>query len=479
MRPNDAHNDTVQICSITLKLWCFFSVIVGETSVLPNVYRNSFAARTTMNHYTLRYSEKNSNEWVIGKRSCKSCSSSETAAWNNVTSLLDYDNVTVSNPATTIIRRPTYKIASFYYILSNAHTVVVSVVPLLSLVTNSLSIAVFSRMHRRINSELLLVFVCLSVVDTFALTLSFNRFVSRIISRKMSLTRYNVGCQVLNWLGGCGQVCSSYLVLLYTFERFISVRYPLKRAIICSARRVRIAVLCILVFIPASQIYYLFLFSSVGRSCTVRPHNKLLYGSLKLYIQFVLGMLLPYCCVAILNAMIVYDMIKYQRKRAALQASTTSSEDRTQRSMTLMLLTASTYSLVMVTPLISSRALNVRYTVSKTRMNSLRQFIFDFVAVFIISPWNYCGNFFFYFIGGRQFRKEFVDMLRCRQLLGKYRASDSATVHKILLSSLISLDKRGYQYCWVVNIAVLIARFYRQHCAQCNAPVFKLLRGLF
>jgi len=422
MRPNDANNDTVQICSITLKLWCFFSVIVGETSVLPNVYRNSLAARTTMNHYTLRYSEKNPNEWMIGKRSCKSCSSSETAAWNNVTSLLDYDNVTVSNPVTTIIRRPTYKIASFYYILSNAHTTVANVVPFLSLVTNSLSIAVFSRMYRRIQSELLLVFVCISVVDTFALTLSFNRFVKRMISRKMALTGYNVGCQVLNWLGGCGQVCSSYLVLLYTFERFISVRYPLKRAIICSARRVRIAVLCILVFVPASQIYYLILFDFWG-PCAVRPENRLLYGSLKLYIQFVLGLLLPYSCVAILNAMIVYHMIKYQRKRAALRASTTSSEDRTQRSMTLMLFSASTYSLVMVTPLIISRTINVRFVA-----NTTHQYIFDFVALYVISPWNYCGNFFFYFIGGRQFRKEFVDMLRCRQLLGKYKASDSAIV---------------------------------------------------
>jgi len=433
------------MCSITSKLCCF-SVIVGETSVLPNVYRNSFAAGTTENQYTLRYSEKNLNEWMIGKRSCKSCSSGETTAWNNVTSVLNYDNVTVSNPVMTIIRRPTIKRRLSLFILDKTEKAVLNVVTPLSLVTNSLSVAIFVRMHRRIQSELLFVFVSLSVVDTFALSLTFNKFVWRVY-KKMALTRYNVGCQVVNWLGGSGQVCSSYLVLLYTFERFISVRYPLKRAIICSARRVRIAVLCILVFIPASQIYYLFLFSSVGRSCTVRPHNKLLYGSLKLYIQFVLGLLLPYCCVAILNAMIVYHMIKYQRQRAALQASTTSSEDRTQRSMTLMLLTASTYSLVMVTPMIISRALNVRYTVSKTRMNSLRQFIFDTVAVFIISPWNYCGNFFFYFIGGRQFRKEFVDMLRCRQLLGKYRASDSATVHNILLSSLISLDKRGYQYC--------------------------------
>ena len=407
------------MCSRTLKLCCFFSVIVGETSVLPNVYRNSFAAGTTENHYTLRYSERNLYEWMTGKRSCKSCSSSETAAWNNVTSLLGYDNVTVSNPVMTIIRRPN-KLRSIFSILYKTERAVISVVPPLSLVTNSLSIAVFFRMRRRIQNELLLVFVCLSVVDTFALSLTFNKFASRTY-RKMALTRYNVGCQLIYWLGGCGQVCSSYLVLLYTFERFISVRYPLKRAIICSARRVRIAVLCILVFVPASQMYYLILFSSRAPLCYAR--NRLVYGYMKLYIQFVLGSLLPYSCVAVLNAMIVYHMIKYQRKRAALQASTTSSEERTQRSMTIMLFSASTYSLVMMAPSIISRALNIRF-----QSFNVPQYIFDFVAVFIISPWNYCGNFFFYFIGGRQFRKEFVNMLRCRQLLGKYKASDSGTV---------------------------------------------------
>ena len=198
------------MCSITSKLCCF-SVIVGETSVLPNVYRNSFAARTTMNHYTLRYSEK--NEWVIGKRSCKSCSSGETTAWNNVTSVLNYDNVTVSNPVMTIIRRPTIKRRLSLFILDKTEKAVLNVVTPLSLVTNSLSVAIFVRMHRRIQSELLFVFVSLSVVDTFALSLTFNKFVWRVY-KKMALTRYNVGCQVVNWLGGSGQVCSSYLVLL-------------------------------------------------------------------------------------------------------------------------------------------------------------------------------------------------------------------------------------------------------------------------
>ena len=370
----------------------------------------------------LRYSENNRYQFTTGKRSCKSCSSS-TAAWNNVTGSLDYDNVTTSKPSKVYTYRG---LPSSVLIAHKIRKAVISIVPPLSLVSNSMSIAVFLRMRRKIQKELVLVFISLSVVDTFALSLRFND-IMLYISRKAALMYYDVGCQLIYWLHSCGQVCSSYLVLLYTFERFISVRYPLKRAIICSERRVRMAVLCILVFIPVSQIYYLYFYISPGISCGVRRRNRLIFGYLQLYINFVLGLLLPYSCVAILNAMIVYHMIKYQRKRAALQASTTSSEERMQKSMTIMLFSASTYSFVMMAPLFFSRAINVSNV-----QNNIHTFLFYYVSLNIIAPWNYCGNFFFYFIGGRQFRKEVIDMLRCRQRRGKCIASNTVQ-HSIMV----------------------------------------------
>ena len=316
------------------------------------------------------------------------------------------------------------------------------VVPL-SLVTNSMSIAVFVRMRRKIQSELFLVFVSLSVVDTLALILKFDTFLTGIgLSKNMALRYYVVGCQVLNWLESCGQVCSSYFILLYTFERFISVRFPLKRAIICSGRRVRIAFLCILVLFPISQVYDLILFKHRRKSCGVMPPGgieKLTYGYLTLYSQFVIGMLMPYCCIALLNGMIVYHMTRYQRKRAALKASTISSEERTQRSMTAMLITASTYSLLMMMPLIIVNCLDPKRSSTSTGF-----VMFSVVALRIISPWNYCGNFFFYVIGGRQFRDELFNIigLRCWRSRGKYKSRRTDTVHHsfvLLISSSITV----------------------------------------
>ena len=129
--------------------------------------------------------------------------------------------------------------------------------------------------------------------------------------------------------------------------------------------------------------------------------------------QQVMGMILPYCCIAILNMLIAYLLIKYQKQRVVLQGSITSSEDRAQRSMTVMLFAASTYSLVLITPSLIERVMD------PYRKGSA---LFATWAISIIAPWNYCGNFFFYIIGGQQFRKELRRMILCRQSTGKYKA---------------------------------------------------------
>jgi len=194
----------------------------------------------------------------------------------------------------------------------------------------------------------------------------------------------------------------------------------LKRAVICSRRRVCITLLCILVFIPTIQIYHLILRKHRGTSCFIpRGTNRIIYGYLKLYIQFVLGIFLPYCCIALLNALIVYYLKIYKRKRVALQANTTSLEEKRQKTMTIMLFAASTYSLIIMMPLILVNVVDMNNTITSTNWN-----LFRYLALHFITPWNYCGNFIFYVIGGRQFRKELFNMIRCWQPRGEYKATD-------------------------------------------------------
>ena len=236
------------MCLLKLKL--SFTVVVDETSALPQVYQNSFTTKIMQAIYKIKYSPNSTDVLIKGNRSsCKSCYSTEPAVSSSFTALLNDSNLSTSNMNNRAIPTTSPRWYIFWLNYRPPVRVYISravyyITPPLSLVTNSLSIAVFYRMRRKLHDGLFLVFVAFSVVDTFALTSRFD-MILRSISLKLSLFTYNVGCQLFTWIREFCQVCSSYLLLLSTIERFVSLRFPLKRAIICSGRRIRIAVLCI------------------------------------------------------------------------------------------------------------------------------------------------------------------------------------------------------------------------------------------
>jgi len=100
------------------------------------------------------------------------------------------------------------------------------------------------------------VFIAISVVDTFSLIDQFEWFMKNVAHLK-SLRFYFVGCKIMPWISTQCQICSSCLVLLFTIERFISVRFPLKRAIICTKRRINTAIISIIVIAALATVYEL------------------------------------------------------------------------------------------------------------------------------------------------------------------------------------------------------------------------------
>jgi len=82
------------------------------------------------------------------------------------------------------------------------------------------------------------------------------------------------------------------------------------------------------------------------------------------------------------------------------------------RSMTIMLVVVSSYSLVTTVPRMIAVAMNPLNHGSAFNMHHYYFFLW---AIKIISPWNYSGNFFFYVLSGKQFRDELVLMFCCRE----------------------------------------------------------------
>ena len=99
------------------------------------------------------------------------------------------------------------------------------------------------------------VFIAISVVDTFALENQFERLIKVAVIK--SVRNFLFGCKIMQWIWTTSQICSSYFVLLFTIERFISVRFPLKRAIICTKRRINVAIVGIVVIAAVATVYEL------------------------------------------------------------------------------------------------------------------------------------------------------------------------------------------------------------------------------
>jgi len=111
------------------------------------------------------------------------------------------------------------------------------------------------------------VFIAISVVDTFALMDQFDMLV--IYARKLSagksetLKNLLAGCKMMYWILTTSQICSSYFVMLFTIERFISVRFPLKRAIICTKRRINVTIVGIVVVAALAAVYELYYYETL------------------------------------------------------------------------------------------------------------------------------------------------------------------------------------------------------------------------
>jgi len=79
--------------------------------------------------------------------------------------------------------------------------------------------------------------------------------------------------------------------------------------------------------------------------------------------------------------------------------------------MTIMLVVVSTYSFVMSFPRLVAVGINAMNDPYVTEV----KYVFHIFATKVITPWNYCGNFFFYVLSGRQFREELRLMFCCRK----------------------------------------------------------------
>lgn len=193
---------------------------------------------------------------------------------------------------------------------------------------NWLSVIVFfSTKLRKLSSSFYL--AALAISDTgFLLTL----FISWLNMLEIRYFNMPIVCELTIYVGSVCSFLSVYFVVAFTVERFIAVRYPLKRPSMCTVSRAKVVltsltlVSCLLympnIVIAGVEEKILFNNRTIP-FCGLREEYKDL-GTIVNWIDTIVVLILPFFTISIINVCIGYTVWKLARIRRTMTLSATS-----------------------------------------------------------------------------------------------------------------------------------------------------------
>ena len=289
------------------------------------------------------------------------------------------------------------------------------VVPPLSLVLNLCTLLVFLQKSRR-KQNVSMVMTALAVADIFAMTLQWSLLVGKY--GDFYLHNVPILCDIVYYLTYAGRTCSSWFVLVFTMERFVAVRFPLMRASLLTRTRMHIILLTVTVGCLVSQVYYFVFFDTAETwdgsvRCGIGGYTVSYFATVKFIAREVIGFIIPSLMTAFLNMWIIVLLQKWAEKMAGLSGSGDKKKEAANRSLTIMLVTVSTFSIVSYGPYACLQV----YTMGQDeQLNISPQTYIMMVLDSYLQPisWlNHTINFILYCLGGRQFRDEFIHIITC------------------------------------------------------------------
>ena len=247
-------------------------------------------------------------------------------------------------------------------------------------------------------------------------------------------SRTDASCKLVHYITVVARDCSSLFVLLFTVDRFLFVKFPLKVTTLVTVKRVCLAIavsIAIALCLESFNLKYLEIGYTLGEpQCQLAELHVDDHALYKLILHHGIGFLLPAGLVAVFNVLIVRQLRLSSRRRRAMtnaKSSEKSSTDKNNRSLTIQLITVSTFSVLVTAPNVGSAI--YRYLVSDVDMTLYQitvgrnmAYVSDALALL-----NYTCNFFFYCLTGSKFRED-LKLLFIKVVKGEEQCS-LCTVH--------------------------------------------------
>ncbi|XP_065206444.1 neuropeptides capa receptor isoform X2 [Planococcus citri] len=140
-------------------------------------------------------------------------------------------------------------------------------------------------------------------------------------------------CQMAIYFSHICSFLSVWLVVLFTIERFIAVRYPLHRPAVCTVARAKLFISCLtMIALPTYGPYFIIaapqMITDTNNNktvtmqvCTLVPQWIDLASVLN-HIDFFLTLILPFCTIVVLNTLICRTVHRLGRVRRTMTLTT-------------------------------------------------------------------------------------------------------------------------------------------------------------
>ena len=301
---------------------------------------------------------------------------------------------------------------------------------------NTVSLIIFKkRALRKLSASLYLKAICISdtcVLLTYVLLDWLFKglpFVSG--GAKVSVVNINGLCQLFLFVSYTFRIISVWLIIVFTFERYVAICHPLQRRLICTRSfsfkligcvSVLAAILCLYKPIISST-------SNVGTGTAVCSMNDD-YRKINWILDSIYGVCitaLPFTVISFFNTMILRKLVC--RKSDMVETLAISRESRMRLEFTFILLSISTCFVCLNLPyfivwcrrfhsmdsLQSSRSegsdidnISIKSVQTEPDRNSL----YFTRTIFYL---NYAINFFLYCLTGKQYRKYMIQLFCCQK----------------------------------------------------------------
>jgi len=232
---------------------------------------------------------------------------------------------------------------------------------------------------------------------------------------------YNVWtCRMYKVLHYTGGDVSIWLLVAFTFDRFVAVCFPLSKRRVCTWKRAVIASITIVLLSLAKNLHEFWTRGpeyrangQLRRICGSQKEYSFFLNYVRPWLVFAVVMAIPFILIMVFNCLIVYGLIKATRTRrmsVAVPASRASSATvpttgSSFRQTTFMCLSISFTFLICIAPsivlLIGKPYWKYRTNMAYKNAKAISNFL-----VFI----NHCINFFLYCVTGQRFRDELKAM---------------------------------------------------------------------